>query len=107
MCINPLWAEVLPPDGTSCYKKMLTFSFSQEVMDSKAVENGEGTESQIGVATVSAVHMSSHDITQNPLRRSVSQLIDRKVGEGQDDTWDPHIRAHDSGMVRLKYIYIL
>lgn len=76
-----------------------TVLFSQEVIDSKIVENGT-TDSQIGVVTVSTVHMSSHDITQNPLRRSVSQLIDRKVGEGQNEVWDPHFRAHDSGMVR-------
>lgn len=80
----------------------LSFSLSQEVIDSKMVGNGDGAaESQINVVTVSAVHMESQDITQNPLRRSVSQLIDRKVGEGQDDTWDPHFRAHDSGMVRI------
>lgn len=88
------------------------FSLSQEVTDCKVVGNGDGvTESQIGVVTVSAVHRSSHDITQNPLRRSVSQLIDRKAGAGagHDDVWDPQFRAHDSGMVRIwdYYRYIL
>lgn len=85
--------------------------FSQEVIDSKVVENSDAaTGSQIGVVTVSTVHMAAHDFTQNPLRRSVSQLIDRKAGEGQDDVWDPHFRAHDSGMVRnwikIKMYYI-
>lgn len=111
MCIYPLWPKDCGtqrrfPTSTSLPVKLrLVFSLLQEVTDSKVAGNGDGvTESQIGVVTVSTVHMASHDITQNPLRRSVSQLIDRKVGEGHgaghDDVWDPQFRAHDSGMVR-------
>lgn len=95
------WGKAHKCVFTSCYKVILTVSLSQEVSDSKVMENPDGsTESQIGVVTVSTVHMSSQDVTQNPLRRSVSQLMDRKVGEEQDEVWNPHFRAHDSGMVR-------
>ncbi|KAK2846280.1 hypothetical protein Q7C36_011134 [Tachysurus vachellii] len=96
------------PDATSSPNTITLKAFTmrmEEVIDSKMVGNGDGAaESQIGVVTVSAVHMESQDITQNPLRRSVSQLIDRKVGEGQDDTWDPHFRAHDSGMFDEEFV---
>ncbi|MCI4395640.1 hypothetical protein PGIGA_G00194340 [Pangasianodon gigas] len=96
------------PDATSSPNTVTLKAFTmhmEEVIDRKVVENGDGaTESQIGVVTVSTVHMSSQDITQNPLRRSVSQMIDRKVGEGQDDVWDPQFRAHDSGMFDEEFV---
>ncbi|KAK1889392.1 Usherin [Dissostichus eleginoides] len=34
----------------------------------------------------------------NSLRRSVSQVMDGKSLTGDDDTWDPNISGHDSGM---------
>ncbi|KAB5517043.1 hypothetical protein PHYPO_G00184930 [Pangasianodon hypophthalmus] len=96
------------PDASSSPNTVTLKAFTmhmEEVIDRKVVENGDGaTESQIGVVTVSTVHMSSQDITQNPLRRSVSQMIDRKVGEGQDDVWDPQFRAHDSGMFDEEFV---
>lgn len=36
----------------------------------------------------------------NSLRRSVSQVMDGKSLTGDDETWDPNISGHDSGMVR-------
>ncbi|XP_046729987.1 usherin [Silurus meridionalis] len=96
------------PDATSSPNNVTLKAFTmhmEEVIDSKEVENNEGmTENRIGVVTVSTVHMSSHDTTQNHLRRSVSQMIDRKSGEGQDDTWDPHFRGHDSGMFDEEFV---
>ncbi|XP_060769524.1 usherin [Neoarius graeffei] len=100
------------PDVSSSPNTVTLKAFTmhmEEVTDSKVAGNGDGvTESQIGVVTVSTVHMASHDITQNPLRRSVSQLIDRKVGEGHgaghDDVWDPQFRAHDSGMFDEEFV---
>ncbi|XP_047243958.1 usherin isoform X1 [Girardinichthys multiradiatus] len=39
-------------------------------------------------------------LSVNSLRRSISQVIDRKSLAEDDDVWDPNISAHDSGMVR-------
>ncbi|KAG7331843.1 hypothetical protein KOW79_005812 [Hemibagrus wyckioides] len=96
------------PDTSSSPNTITLKAFTmrmEEVIDGKVVETADGAaEGQIGVVTVSTVHMEAHDITQNPLRRSVSQLIDRKLGEGQDDVWDPHFRAHDSGMFDEEFV---
>ncbi|XP_010880635.1 usherin [Esox lucius] len=45
---------------------------------------------------VSAIHGSAH--SQNALRRSVSQMMDRKSVREDDDVWESHVRGHDSGM---------
>ncbi|KAJ4929114.1 hypothetical protein JOQ06_004733 [Pogonophryne albipinna] len=37
-------------------------------------------------------------LSVNSLRRSVSQVMDGKSLTGDDDTWDPNISGHDSGM---------
>ncbi|KAL1254101.1 hypothetical protein QQF64_016330 [Cirrhinus molitorella] len=58
----------------------------EEVIESKVVEeehSGEG-----GLVTVSGLY------TQNPLQRSVSQLIDKK----DEESWEPHFRRLDSGL---------
>lgn len=39
-------------------------------------------------------------LSGNSLRRSVSQVVDGKALAEDDDTWDPNISGHDSGMVR-------
>ncbi|XP_062857977.1 usherin [Trichomycterus rosablanca] len=95
------------PDATSSPNSVTLKGFTmrqEEVIDAKIVEFGDDAlEGQMGVVTVSTPYMISHDISQNPLRRSVSQLIDRKVGE--DEVWDPQIRAlHDSGMFDEEFV---
>ncbi|XP_026197744.1 usherin [Anabas testudineus] len=37
-------------------------------------------------------------LSGNSLRRSVSQVVDGKALAEDDDTWDPNISGHDSGM---------
>ncbi|CDQ71386.1 unnamed protein product [Oncorhynchus mykiss] len=37
-------------------------------------------------------------ILNNSLRRSVSQMMDRKSLTGEEEVWDSHIQGHDSGM---------
>ncbi|KAL6485439.1 hypothetical protein MHYP_G00048310 [Metynnis hypsauchen] len=92
------------PDTTSSPNSVTLKGFTmhlEEVTDTKVLDSDALPEGHMGVVTVSTVHRSAHGLSQNPLRRSVSQLIDRKVGEGEDEgAWDPHFRAHDSGMVR-------
>ncbi|XP_007259937.2 usherin [Astyanax mexicanus] len=94
------------PDTTSSPNSVMLKSFTmhlEEVVDSKVLEDGVLPEGEMGVVTVSTVHMSTHGLTQNPLRRSVSQLIDRK-GREDDEVWDPHFRAHDSGMFDEEFV---
>lgn len=39
-------------------------------------------------------------LSVNSLRRSVSQVMDGKSLTGDNESWDPNISGHDSGMVR-------
>lgn len=62
--------------------------FLQDVLDAKC-------ESEDVTRPAATGHVSV-----NSLRRSVSQLMDGKSVGGGDDTWDPNVSGHDSGMVR-------
>lgn len=62
----------------------------QEVIESKVMEDDHSAEGEGGLVTVSGLY------TQNPLQRSVSQLIDKK----DEESWEPHFRRLDSGLVR-------
>ncbi|XP_067274207.1 usherin [Pseudorasbora parva] len=57
----------------------------EEVIEGKVVDEDGSAE---GVVTVSGLY------AQNPLRRSVSQLIDKK----DEEAWEPHFRRLDSGL---------
>lgn len=54
------------------------------------VDEDGSAEGETGVVTVSGLY------SQNPLQRSVSQLIDKK----DEEAWEPHFRRLDSGLVR-------
>lgn len=72
-------------------KPLLTCSsVVQEVIESKVVDEDASAEGETGVVTVSGLY------SQNPLQRSVSQLIDKK----EEEAWEPHFRRLDSGLVR-------
>ncbi|XP_073708979.1 usherin [Garra rufa] len=58
----------------------------EEVIESKVLEEEHSAEG--GLVTVSGLY------TQNPLQRSVSQLIDKK----DEEPWEPHFRRLDSGL---------
>ncbi len=62
----------------------------QEVIESKGMEDDRSADGEGGLVTVSGLY------TQNPLQRSVSQLIDKK----DEESWEPHFRRLDSGLVR-------
>ncbi len=62
----------------------------QEVIESKGMEDDRSADGEAGLVTVSGLY------TQNPLQRSVSQLIDKK----DEESWEPHFRRLDSGLVR-------
>lgn len=65
------------------------FPSQQEVLEAKCEPIDEvPPQGELGIFSV------------NSLRRSVSQVIDGKSLTGDDDTWDPNISGHDSGMVR-------
>ncbi|CAB1342994.1 unnamed protein product, partial [Coregonus sp. 'balchen'] len=72
------------------------------VEDSKFWAGGDAPpEGELGILNVSslhvsAIHGSAH--SQNSLRRSVSQMMDRKSLTGEEEVWDSHIQGHDSGM---------
>ncbi|KAL0967537.1 hypothetical protein UPYG_G00253520 [Umbra pygmaea] len=72
------------------------------VTDSKFWAGGDAPpEGELGILNVSslhvsAIHGSAH--SQNSLRRSISQILDRKSLTGEDDVWDAHGQGHDSGM---------
>ncbi|XP_066533332.1 usherin [Hoplias malabaricus] len=73
------------------------------VTDTKVLDGADFPEGQTGVVSVSTVH----GLSRNHLRRSVSQLMDRKGGEEEEeDEWvsDPHFRAHDSGMFDEEFV---
>ncbi|KAI4889581.1 hypothetical protein NFI96_029859 [Prochilodus magdalenae] len=96
------------PDTTSSPNSVTLKGFTmhlEEVMDTKVLDSDALPEGHMGVVTVSTVHMSAHGLSQNPLHRSVSQLIDRKAGENEEEgVWDPHFRAHDSGMFDEEFV---
>lgn len=54
------------------------------------MEDDRSADGEGGLVTVSGLY------TQNPLQRSVSQLIDKK----DEESWEPHFRRLDSGLVR-------
>ncbi|XP_056301249.1 usherin [Danio aesculapii] len=60
----------------------------EEVVESKVLEEVGSAEGEGGVLTVSGL------FTQNPLQRSVSQIIDKK----EEESWEPHFRRLDSGL---------
>ncbi|XP_051731225.1 usherin isoform X2 [Ctenopharyngodon idella] len=60
----------------------------EEVIESKVVDEDGSAEGETGVVTVSGLY------SQNPLQRSVSQLIDKK----DEEAWEPHFRRLDSGL---------
>ncbi|XP_016367995.1 usherin-like [Sinocyclocheilus rhinocerous] len=60
----------------------------EEVIESKVMEEDRSAEGEDGLVTVSGLY------TQNPLQRSVSQLIDKK----DEESWEPHFRRLDSGL---------
>lgn len=62
----------------------------QEVIESKVMEDDRSADGEGGLVTVSGLY------TQNPLQRSVSQLIDKN----DEESWEPHFRRLDSGLVR-------
>ncbi|XP_067098583.1 usherin isoform X2 [Osmerus mordax] len=69
------------------------------VLDSKLGPGGHGpAEADLGIFSVSSLHALPPDPSQNSLRRSVSQLIDRKSLTEDEEVWDPHVHGHDSGM---------
>ncbi|KTF95323.1 hypothetical protein cypCar_00006276, partial [Cyprinus carpio] len=59
----------------------------EEVIESKVMED-RSAEGEDGLVTVSGLY------TQNPLQRSVSQLIVKK----DEESWEPHFRRLDSGL---------
>ncbi|XP_026146395.1 usherin isoform X2 [Carassius auratus] len=61
---------------------------AEEVIESKVMEEHRSAEGEGGLVTVSGLD------TQNPLQRSVSQLIDQK----DEEAWEPHFRRLDSGL---------
>lgn len=69
----------------------LYFHFDdQEVLETKCepADDGAPPQGELGILSV------------NALRRSVSQVMDGKSSTGDDETWDPDVSGHDSGMVR-------
>lgn len=67
----------------------LSLRSQQEVLEVKCEPmDEEAPQGELGILSV------------NSLRRSVSQVMDGKSLTGDDDTWDPNISGHDSGMVR-------
>ncbi|XP_052443099.1 usherin [Carassius gibelio] len=61
---------------------------AEEVIESKVMEEHRSAEGEGDLVTVSGLD------TQNPLQRSVSQLIDQK----DEEAWEPHFRRLDSGL---------
>ncbi|XP_055042919.2 usherin [Misgurnus anguillicaudatus] len=60
----------------------------EEVIEGKVIEDDVFSVGETGVVTVSGLY------PQNPLQRSVSQLMDSK----DQDQWEPHFRRLDSGL---------
>ncbi|XP_076872764.1 usherin isoform X2 [Brachyhypopomus gauderio] len=95
------------PDTTSSPNSVTLKGFTmhvEEVTNTKILEDSSLSAGEVGIVTVSTGHMSAHGPSQSPLRRSVSQLIDRKEGDGEDGVWDPYFRAHDSGMFDEEFV---
>ncbi|XP_064864883.1 usherin isoform X2 [Oncorhynchus nerka] len=95
------------PNTTSSSNSVTLKGFTMHlegVEDSKFWAGGDAPpEGELGILNVSslhvsAIHGSAH--SQNSLRRSVSQMMDRKSLTGEEEVWDSHIQGHDSGMVR-------
>ncbi|XP_065111853.1 usherin isoform X2 [Paramisgurnus dabryanus] len=75
--------------GSSHSVKLKAFTMHmEEVIESKVIEDDVFPVGETGVVTVSGLY------SQNPLQRSVSQLIDSK----DEDPWEPHFRRLDSGL---------
>ncbi|KAK1805576.1 hypothetical protein P4O66_019855, partial [Electrophorus voltai] len=95
------------PDTTSSPSSVTLKGFTmhvEEVTNTKILEGRSLSAGEVGIVTVSTGHMTAHGPSQSHLRRSVSQLIDRKEGEGEDVVWDPYFQAHDSGMFDEEFV---
>ncbi|XP_062323623.1 usherin [Osmerus eperlanus] len=90
------------PDTTNASNSVTLKGFTMHlegVLDSKLGLGGHGpAEADLGIFSVSSLHALPPDPSQNSLRRSVSQLIDRKSLTEDEEVWDPHVHGHDSGM---------
>nr|XP_046147686.1 usherin isoform X3 [Oncorhynchus gorbuscha] len=101
---RPNWFDTVPNTTSSSNSVTLKgFTMHLEgVEDSKFWAGGDAPpEGELGILNVSslhvsAIHGSAH--SQNSLRRSVSQMMDRKSLTGEEEVWDSHIQGHDSGM---------